>query len=143
MGKTYDSLYGHDIWTTAGPGGDFSLYRDNALGLPTAESFVEQQVTAALADLCLDELYAVVGPADGSSFEPSWASVEEEESGEFPGSYNYLQQGIIWSREDKGFSARFEYLMQPLLTNTPQEDDLRDAVFETEDGECRLTVEEW
>ena len=143
MSKDYSELYGHEILTTEGPGGDFSLYRDNAKGLPTEEHFVEAQVTATLAKLGFPELYAAVGPADGSSFEPSWASVEEEESGEFPGSYNYMQMGIIWSHEDEDFSARFTYLMQPLLVNVPEKDGLEDAVFETEDGECSLTVEEW
>lgn len=142
MDKDYSTLYDREIWTCEGPGGEFSLYRDNPRGLPDETYYVEKQVTATLASMGFPELYAAVGPADGHSFEPAWASLEEEESGEFPGSYNYEQMGIIWSHEDEAFSAEFTYLMQPMLVHVPEKDDLEDAVFQT-DEECLLTIREW
>lgn len=142
MPKDYAALYGREIWSTAGPGGDFSLYRDNGAGLPSADSIVEGQVTAALAEVGYPELYAAVGPADLFEFEPSWASLEEEESGGFPGRYAHVQWGVVWSREDPDFSACFKYFATPLLVREPERDDLEDAVFAA-DEESRIVVEEW
>lgn len=140
--KDYSALYGREIWSTAGPGGAFSLYRDNAEGLQSADRLVEEQVTATLAEQGYPELYAAVGPADLSEFEPSWASAEEEESGEFPGRYAHVQWGTVWSREDPDFSACFKYFATPMLVRVPERDDLEDAVFAA-DEESQVIIEEW